>query len=340
MIRSIDVTSDALDYTIITQIAATISINVDNLDAEDDDDESNGPPIFGFSFMSGTMVYGIDQEFHEERSFEFTQMMDEFDNEQELWDSVTVSGSRNVIFSSMGAMMAGISAGDRVTFETFTGNITDEYHVVGIVDQSILTGALMSRENLNADFNMAGMINSMFLIEVDDGHDMEDVAMDLEKDFAAIGMNSIIIREMAENTMEMLNSMFVLFEIYLYMGLIVGVAGLGIITIRSVVERTPEIGILRSLGFTRANIRNAFLIEILFVATMGVVIGVVTGILVSHEIFIVMVSDMGDNIVFVIPWTKIAMVTAIAYAATVLCTIIPARNAAKIAPAEALRYVG
>ncbi|MCK5310078.1 MAG: ABC transporter permease, partial [Thermoplasmata archaeon] len=144
---TIDVTSDALDYTTITQIAATISINVDNLDAEDDD-SNGGPPIFGFSFMSGTMVYGIDQDFHDERSFEFTQMMEEFDDEDDIWDSVTVSGSRNVIFSSMGAMMAGISAGDHVTFETFTGNITDEYHVVGIVDQNILTGAIMSRENI------------------------------------------------------------------------------------------------------------------------------------------------------------------------------------------------
>ena len=136
-----------------------------------------------------------------------------------------------------------------------------------------------------------------------------------------------------------MNSMFVLFELYLDMGLVVGVAGLGIITIRSVVERTPEIGILRSLGFTQANVRNAFLIEILFVATLGVLIGVTTGIMVSYEIFNVMAGDMG-SMEFTIPWFKIGYVTAIAYAATILCTIIPARNAAKIAPAEALRYVG
>ena len=104
-------------------------------------------------------------------------------------------------------------------------------------------------------------------------------------------------------------------------------------------ERTPEIGILRSLGFKRSNVRNAFLIEILFVATLGVLIGVSTGIMVSYEIFNIMVGDMG-NIEFSIPWFKIMQVTAIAYAATILCTIIPARNAAKIAPAEALRYVG
>jgi putative ABC transport system permease protein len=107
-----------------------------------------------------------------------------------------------------------------------------------------------------------------------------------------------------------------------------------------VVERTPEIGVLRSIGFKRKNVRNAFLIEILFVATMGVLIGIVTGIMVSHAIFNVMVSDMAQDVEFTIPWFKIAYVTAIAYAATVICTIIPARNASRVSPAEALHYVG
>jgi len=124
------------------------------------------------------------------------------------------------------------------------------------------------------------------------------------------------------------------------MGMIVGVAGLGVITVRSVVERTPEIGILRALGFKRKNIRNAFLIEILFVASIGVIIGIASGVLVAHEIFNIIVSDFGQGMAFEIPWVKIATVVAIAYIATIICTIIPANNAAKISPAEALRYVG
>ncbi|MCK5037632.1 MAG: FtsX-like permease family protein, partial [Thermoplasmata archaeon] len=214
------------------------------------------------------------------------------------------------------------------------------YQVIAIVDQSTMNGAFMSRENVINEFGMMGMVNSVFLVDVDDGQDIEAIAMTLEKDFAALGMNSVIVQDMVEDSMAMMNSMFVLFELYLYMGMVVGVAGLGIITIRSVVERTPEIGILRSIGFKRKSIRNAFLIEILFVATMGVIIGIVTGIMVSYEIFNVMISGMGDNIEYVIPWGKIALVTAIAYGATILCTIIPARNASKTSPSEALRYVG
>lgn len=334
---TIDISSDALAYTEITQIAMTVSPEMNNLDAGGN---IHGGMGFDFGFFSGTMIFGVDGDFLEGRQFEFTQKMEGYEDVNTLWDAVTAPGSDFVIVSSMTAMMSQINMGDHVTFETMSGNITDEYQVIGIMDQSVMNGVFMSRDNFLKDFGMAGMVSFMFMIDVADGYDILETASLLEKDFATIGLNTIIIRDMAEATMEMMNSMFVLFELYLYMGMVVGVAGLGIITVRSVVERTPEIGILRSIGFKRKNVRNAFLIEILFIATMGVMMGTIAGIMVSYEIFNVMVSGMGDNIEYVIPWFRIALVTVIAYIATILCTIIPANNASKISPAEALRYVG
>ncbi|MCK5024454.1 MAG: FtsX-like permease family protein [Thermoplasmata archaeon] len=285
-------------------------------------------------------VYGIDNSLHEGSSYEFTSMADGYETPEEVWAAITAAGSSKVAMSAQSAMFTGAQAGNHITVkDPSTNNISQEYEIIGIVDQNLMMGIFMSRENVIHDFGTLGMVNSIFMFQVDPDHDIAATARALESDFAALGMNTIVVREMAETTMETMNSMFILFELYLDMGLVVGVAGLGIITIRSVVERTPEIGILRSLGFTQANVRNAFLIEILFVATLGVLIGVTTGIMVSYEIFNVMAGDMG-SMEFTIPWFKIGYVTAIAYAATILCTIIPARNAAKITPAEALRYVG
>ncbi|MCK4267024.1 MAG: FtsX-like permease family protein, partial [Thermoplasmata archaeon] len=314
----VSMTSDALDYTEISQVAQTYSPEMNNTDAPDDSGAHMG---FGFGFMSsGILIYGIDSDFYEGRQFEFTQMMDGFQDPEEVWDAIMTPGSDYVIFNSMMAMMTQIEIGDHVTFSTLSGNVTDEYQVIGIVNQNTLNGAFISRENVLMDFGPEGMVNFLFMVDVAEGHDIQETASLLEKDFAGLGLNTMIFRDMAEASMEMINSMFVLFELYLYMGLVVGVAGLGIITIRSVVERTPEIGILRSIGFKRKNVRNAFLIEILFIATMGVVMGTVAGIMVSYEIFNVMVSGMGDNIEYVIPWGKIALVTLIAYISTILCT--------------------
>ncbi len=333
------ITSSVFDHATISQVSQAYAAEA-NVTEEVQADE--GGMGFGFGMFSGAIVYGIDDQFHEGRSFEFMKVMEEFEGQEvsAVWEAVTAPDSNYIIYSSMMAMMSQVSVGNHLTFTTFTGDVTEEYQVIGIVDQSTLNGAFMSKPNVIKEFGMMGMANSVFLIDVGDGQDIQATADAMEKDFAALGMNSVIVEDMVESSMEMMNSMFVLFELYLYMGMVVGVAGLGIITIRSVVERTPEIGILRSIGFKKKNVRNAFLIEILFVATMGVLIGTLAGIMVSYEIFNVMISDMGGDIEYVIPWAKIALVTAIAYIATILCTIIPAMNASKTSPSEALRYVG
>lgn len=296
--------------------------------------------------MAGIQILGIDDSFYGNSSFVFTGKLDEFATDAEVWDSVDAPGSRDVVISSMYSMFLGIEPGNVVTFDNVLGLTSEEFRVAGVLDNSMnqILGAFMSKQNLIQTFQFPMMPSELnkniFMFDLNEGYDAEATAMELERDYAALGMNSIIIRDVAETTLETTTSIFVLFELYLDMGLVVGVAGLGIITIRSVVERTPEIGILRSIGFKRSSVRNAFLIEILFVATMGVLIGVVTGVIISHEIFTVMVGNFGGDIEFTIPWFKIGYVTAIAYLATIICTIIPAHNASKISPAEALHYVG
>ena len=48
---------------------------------------------------------------------------------------------------------------------------------------------------------------------------------------------------------------------FMGLGLIVGVAALGVITARAVVERRQQIGVLRAIGFRRGMVQLSFLIE-------------------------------------------------------------------------------
>ena len=50
------------------------------------------------------------------------------------------------------------------------------------------------------------------------------------------------------------------------------------------------------------------------------------------------VSDDFEGMVFVVPWLNIVVVVVIAYGASLLTTFLPARQAANVYPAEALRY--
>ena len=124
---------------------------------------------------------------------------------------------------------------------------------------------------------------------------------------------------------------------FMALGLVVGVAALGVIAARSVVERRQEIGVLRAIGFQRGMVRNSFLLESSFIALLGIGIGLALGFALSPQIINTMAEDF-DGLELVIPWATILIVTGVAYVAALLTTILPAREAAAVTPAEALRY--
>ena len=62
---------------------------------------------------------------------------------------------------------------------------------------------------------------------------------------------------------------FVLMRSYLALGLIVGIAGIGVIMVRAVRERRRQVGVLRALGFQATAVRAAFVVESAFVAVEG-----------------------------------------------------------------------
>ena len=116
----------------------------------------------------------------------------------------------------------------------------------------------------------------------------------------------------------------------------VGISGLGVVTARAVVERRQQIGALRAIGFTREMILQSFLIEIAFIAALGIAVGMALGIVLAFKVFSVFFADFAT---FTIPWLNLAVITAIALGATVAATASPAVRASKIPPAEALRYI-
>jgi putative ABC transport system permease protein len=124
---------------------------------------------------------------------------------------------------------------------------------------------------------------------------------------------------------------------FMTVGLVVGVAALGVISTRAVVERRQQIGMLRALGFQREMVSWIFLIESSFVALLGIGLGVGLALIPASQ----MVTDLAaeiPGITFQIPWTEIVLVSGLAYAMTLLTTWLPAVQASQVLPAEALRY--
>jgi putative ABC transport system permease protein len=115
--------------------------------------------------------------------------------------------------------------------------------------------------------------------------------------------------------------------------LLVGAVGVGNIMLIGVLERRSEIGLRRSLGATRGQIRTQFLSEAIMLAVLGGVIGVLAGAIATG----VYAAVKGWTVV--IPTLAWAGGLGAAIAIGALAGLLPALRAARLSPTEALRTV-
>jgi len=109
-------------------------------------------------------------------------------------------------------------------------------------------------------------------------------------------------------------------------------------TTTNVVERTREIGILRSIGARSRDIRRVFRAE----AVALVVLGWLTGIVVGYAIGRIIIKTLSDrfDVAFVLRYPLWPIVVALAVTLLVALLVLhwPLRRASKLPPSRALRY--
>lgn len=130
---------------------------------------------------------------------------------------------------------------------------------------------------------------------------------------------------------------FRLMQGFLALGLGIGITGLGVVMVRAVRERRRTIGILRALGFRARTVQRSFLWESAFVAAEGIVLGSLLGVLTTWLMYANSAAFTGLEGGFPIEWTSIGGLAAATFVASLLATIGPARRAAAIRPARAVR---
>jgi len=123
---------------------------------------------------------------------------------------------------------------------------------------------------------------------------------------------------------------------YLSLGLLIGVAGLGVVMIRAVRERRSQVGTLRAMGMATGDVRSMFLTEGGYVALQGVLSGIALGLLSSYQL-LVRSNTFEIRLDFVVPWLVLAVIAALPLVAAGIASAIPARRAARLPVAAALR---
>ncbi|MGZ4692985.1 MAG: ABC transporter permease [Acidimicrobiales bacterium] len=120
------------------------------------------------------------------------------------------------------------------------------------------------------------------------------------------------------------------------LGLAVVIAVFGIVNtlILSVVERTPEIGLLRAVGMTRAQLRSSIRSESVIVAGDGTAIGMIFGLFVAWAVTQPIYRD-GES--FSWPFRELAVIALLGFAIGIVASLIPAWRASRLDVLDAIR---
>ena len=124
---------------------------------------------------------------------------------------------------------------------------------------------------------------------------------------------------------------------FIGVSLIVSSIMISIITYISVLERTKEIGILRSLGASKKDIKNIFKAETIIIGTISGFIGVGVTLLLNKFIDKVIYNLMGISHITYLPWNYIFYLILISIVLCLISGLAPAKIASKKDPVISLR---
>ncbi|MBA2469140.1 MAG: ABC transporter permease [Chloroflexia bacterium] len=214
--------------------------------------------------------------------------------------------------------------------------------VIGVLDNdySYFFGIYSGQPTMESLFPNVGAHAVQYYIHGAEGADPEVIANDIEVNLLPYGVVGTDLAQRLEDEQSTQQSFMYVLQGFMGLGLIVGIAAVGVIAFRAVVERRQQIGMIRALGFQRGMVQSAFVIESGIVVILGVVAGTVFGLLLSY---LLMTSDeftegAPDAGTFIIPWLTIVATLGASIVAALLMAWLPARQASRVLPAEALRY--
>ncbi|MEM7273258.1 MAG: FtsX-like permease family protein [Actinomycetota bacterium] len=227
------------------------------------------------------------------------------------------------------------SIGDTVTLWNDAGD-GREVTVVGLMENDWVFGGTYASAQLVQDHLGGQFSANRHFVSFADEVSPDDGAALLNGRFVENGADAesfarIVGTEVAEQ-----QGFFNLLSGYLSLGLLIGVAGLGVVMIRAVRERRSQVGMLRAMGMATGGIRSMFLTEGGYVALQGVLSGVLLGLLSSYQL-LVRSNTFEIRLDFVVPWLALAVIAALPLLASFAASAIPARRAARIPVATALR---
>lgn len=236
----------------------------------------------------------------------------------------------------LGATGTAVSVGDSFVLEDPFSGTRHRFEVAALARTDLaFNGALVSRDAVAALLGEAPAPTRAY-VAASAGSDPSSLARQLMAHNAALGVEADAIGDIVATSIAVEDQFFLLARGYLGLGLVVGIAGLGVVMVRAVRDRRREIGVLRSLGFGAGAAGATLVVEALYVSVVGALVGSALGVLTAYNV--VSGTDLlGYTVPFSVPALDVLVLAGLTVAVSVMATLLPARTASRVQPAVALR---
>ncbi|HET7038071.1 MAG TPA: ABC transporter permease [Thermomicrobiaceae bacterium] len=212
--------------------------------------------------------------------------------------------------------------------------------VIGVIDsRSQLPPGVYTSRATAAGLGVALPAPSTYYLQPRPGLHAADAVTGLRLSFAGTGLSVTALDDQVQTAQSIRLLLTRIVQGFMGLGLIAGVAALGMLGVQAVIERRAQLGTLRALGFTRWQSRATLAFESAVIALLGVALGVVLGLILSHSLVALLGADHPE-LRYVIPWSQIAVTATLALAGSALASAAAIWQAGRVSPADALRAGG
>ena len=227
-----------------------------------------------------------------------------------------------------------VNAGGTLLLTNPANGHTATVTVIGIMTQSLVSGVYVSPPTAAA---LGVTQEKVFFLKLASGASATKAAQVAKAAFFPYGLVVLNIADLLATSVASTEGVIGLLQIFVGLGLAVGIAAMGIVALRAVVERRREIGMVRANGFTQRMVLKAFFLEYSFVTLVGIAIGTALGLLIVWNVTQGSAASSAGVTVFTVPWTNLLIILGAAYGLSMLAVAEPSLRAAHLPPAEAVR---
>ncbi|HZE05172.1 MAG TPA: FtsX-like permease family protein, partial [Solirubrobacteraceae bacterium] len=306
------------------------------------------------------VVRGLDPVFLKHTTYGMATMAYGYNSAREVWQAMQRHRGLAVIDASVAPRLGGFNFAPPPKLKLTGFHLEDKHFkafqidsrdpqsgrsvrltVIGVLPETAplgLAGISTSQQRLTPIFGNR-VQPSVYLFALQPGVNARKTARALQVAFLANGLHADALSKLLSDAVGSSRTINLLIEGFMGLGLIVGVAALGVISARSVVERRQQIGVLRAIGFRRGMVQASFLLESSFIALNSILIGTLLGLAVAYNmIYDAQHQPSWSNMTFSPPWLMLGIIFLAVYAIALATAYLPARRASRVFPAEALRY--